>query len=122
MTKNFESKVIELEVKNVQMQEKVTELEENVQHQDSLLTSLLQEKHGRTAATDSEFAPMNQSAVAINGLPSSCGDVIQDDCPHLEWILFHNGTRNDIESVCWDFTEPPNDASKYLNLIRIFIF
>jgi hypothetical protein len=54
----------------------VTKLEAKVEQQDSLLTSLLREKNERTAAaTDSVSISDNQSAVAINGLPSSCADL-----------------------------------------------
>jgi hypothetical protein len=63
-------------VKNLETE--VSELKAKVAQQDSLLFDLLQEKNERTAAAANfEFAPMrsNQSAVAINGLPSSCDDL-----------------------------------------------
>jgi hypothetical protein len=70
-------KVIQLEAKNVQQEVKIGKLEAKVEQQDSLLTSLLREKNERTAAAATDSVPMsnNQSAVAINGLPSSCGDL-----------------------------------------------
>jgi hypothetical protein len=51
----------------------VAELETKVTQQDLLLFDLLREKNERTAAANHfEFSPMstNESAVAINGLPS----------------------------------------------------
>ena len=90
IVKNLESEVTELKAKDVQMQtkvnelelrdvemrdkttnleNKVTELDAKIAQQDSLLSDLLQEKNERTAAA------ANQSAVSINGLPSSCGDL-----------------------------------------------
>ena len=116
IVKNFESEVTELKsemsevkAKDVQMQNKMNELElENVQmrdkiaQQDSLLFDLLQEKNERTAA-----AAANQSAVAINGLPSSCDDLK---------IIGHtlNGFYSIVgsammESVYCDFSKLPTD-------------
>ena len=116
IVKNLESKVTELEAKdvqvrdkvneleleNVQMREKVTELEDKIAQQDSLLFDLLQEKNERTAA-----AAANQSAVAINGLPSSCDDLK---------IIGHtlNGFYSIVgsammESVYCDFSKLPSD-------------
>jgi hypothetical protein len=67
--KNLESTAIELEAK-------VTVMEAKIEQQDSLLTSLLREKNERTAAaTYSVPSSNNPSAVAINGLPSSCADL-----------------------------------------------
>ena len=116
IVKNLESKVTELEAKDVQvrdkvnelelrdveMREKVTELEDKIAQQDSLLFDLLQEKNERTAA-----AAANQSAVAINGLPSSCDDLK---------IIGHtlNGFYSVMgsammESVYCDFSKLPSD-------------
>ena len=123
IVKNLESKVTELEAKDVQvrdkvnelelrdveMREKVTELEakdvemrDKIAQQDSLLFDLLQEKNERTAA-----AAANQSAVAINGLPSSCDDLK---------IIGHtlNGFYSVVgstmmESVYCDFSKLPSD-------------
>ena len=69
IVKNLESEVTELKAKDVEMREKVTELEDKIAKQDSLLSDLLREKNERTAAA------ANPSPVAINGLPSSCGDL-----------------------------------------------
>jgi hypothetical protein len=126
--KSLESKVIQLESKDVEMQEKLTELEAKVQQQDSLLTSLLREKNERTAATGFDSLPIssNQSAIAINGLPSSCGDL--KIIGHI-WsgIYFVMGTGK-MESVYCDFTKLPDDAGKnsiltiYAISIIIYIF
>jgi hypothetical protein len=108
------------------MQEKFTELEAKVQQQDSLLTSLLREKNERIAATDFDSsAPVsiNQSAVSINGLPSSCGDLKM--IGHI-WngIYFVMGSSM-MESIYCDFTKVPQDAGKFLiffyNYLLLFI-
>jgi hypothetical protein len=69
------------------------ELQAKVEQQDSLLTSFLREKNEWTpaAATDSIPIGNNLSAVAINGLPSSCADLKM--IGHI-WsgILFRYGT------------------------------
>jgi len=95
IVKNLESKVTELEAKDVEMRNKIAQ-------QDSLLFDLLQEKNERTAA-----AAANQSAVAINGLPSSCDDLK---------IIGHtlNGFYSVVgstmmESVYCDFSKLPSD-------------
>jgi hypothetical protein len=110
IVKNLESEVTELKAKDVQMQNKMNELElENVQmrdkisQQDSLLFDLLQEKNERTAAA------ANGSAVAINGLPSSC-----DDLKLIGHTL--NGFYSVVgsammESVYCDFSKLPTDPS-----------
>ena len=94
IVKNLESEVTELKAKNVQMRDKVAQ-------QDSLLFDLLREKHERTAAV------ANGSAVAINGLPSSCDDLK---------IIGHtlNGFYSIVgsammESVYCDFSKLPTD-------------
>ena len=105
--KNLES---ELKVKDVQMRDKttnlenkVTELEDKIAQQDSLLFDLLQEKNERTAAA------ANGSTVAINGLPSSCGDLKK--IGHI-WSGFYSikGAKM-IESVYCDFSKLPSDPS-----------
>jgi hypothetical protein len=103
IVKNFESQVTELKDKDVEMREKVNELEEKIAQQDSLLFDLLQEKNERTAAS------ANGSAVAINGLPSSCDDLK---------IIGHtlNGFYSIVgsammESVYCDFSKLPTDPS-----------
>jgi hypothetical protein len=97
--KNLESKVTELEAKNAQ--------------QDSLLSDLLREKNERIAAKHFEFASMrsNQSAVAVNGLPSSC-----DDLKLIGHTL--NGFYSIIgsammESVYCNFNKLPSDPGKH---------
>ena len=81
------------------MKDAVKSLEAKVQEQDSLLTSLLREKNERTEVADSNFAPINQSAVAINGLPSSCELDLKMIIGHI-WSGFYSimGSAT-IESV-----------------------
>jgi hypothetical protein len=115
IVKNLESEVTELKsevsevkAKDVQMQNKttnlenkVTELEDKVARQDSLLFDLLQEKNERTAAA------ANGSAVAINGLPSSCGDLKM--IGHI-WSGFYSIAGSAmIDSVYCDFNKLPSD-------------
>jgi hypothetical protein len=101
----LESKVIQLESNDVEMKEKVTELEAKVQQQDSLLTSLLREKTERAA--ENGFDSSQATAVAINGLPSSC-----EDLKTIGHTLngFHSvmGSAR-MESVYCDFTKLPGD-------------
>jgi hypothetical protein len=113
--KSLESKVIQLELT-------VTELKAKVQQQDSLLTSILREKNERTVATDSDSSLTSnnqnnlESAVAINGLPSSCDHLKM--MGHI-WngIYFVIMGTAKIESVYCDFTKLPNDAGR--DLIRM---
>ncbi len=104
--KSFESTAIEL-------QAKVTQLEAKVEQQDSLLTSILREKNERTAATDFNSVSINnnQSAVFINGLPSSCGDLklIGHTLNGLYSVM---GSAAKIESVFCDFSQTPESACK----------
>ena len=105
---NLESKVTELEAKDFQMQIKVAQ-------QDSLLSDLLREKNERTAAANRfEYAPMrsNESAVAINGLPSSCGDLKM--IGHTLNGLYSVKGEKMIESVYCDFTQLPGNESKFI--------
>jgi hypothetical protein len=119
VVKNLESKVIELraevESKNAQMQEKVTkldvknaQLEAKVQEQDSLLFDLLREKTERNEASGSNFAAINQSAVAINELPSSCSD-LKTIGHTLNGFYSIMGSAM-MESVYCDFLKLPSDA------------
>jgi hypothetical protein len=112
-----DSQLKSLESKVIQLESTVTELKAKVQQQDSLLTSILREKNERTVATDTDSSltsnnQNNQSAVAINGLPSSCDDLKM--MGHI-WngIYFVMGTAK-IESVYCDFTKLPNDAGRDL--------
>jgi hypothetical protein len=82
------------------------------------LTSLLREKNERTAAaTDSVSISNNASAVAINGLPSSCEDLKM--IGHI-WsgIYFVMGSAK-MESVYCDFTKLPDDAGKCYKFSRL---
>ena len=106
IVKNLESEVTELKANDVEMRDKIAQ-------QDSLLFDLLQEKNERTAAANHfESAPIrsNQSAVAFNGLPSSCDDLK---------IIGHtlNGFYSVMglammESVYCDFSKLPSDLGK----------
>ena len=93
----------ELELRDVEMRNKVTELEAKIAQQDSLLSDLLQEKNERTAAA------ANQSAVAINGLPSSCGDLKL--IGHLWSGIYSIEGSSMMESVYCDFSNPSSDPS-----------
>ena len=112
VVKSLESKVTELESKDVQMQGKLTELEAKVEQQDLLISDLLREKIERVKInTGSSPMGADQSAVAvINGLPSSCGDLT---------VMGHtlNGFYSVmgsamLESVYCDFSKLPSDAGK----------
>ena len=102
-----------LEAKDVQMQTKIAQ-------QDSLLSDLLREKNERTAAANHfESAPISnyQSAVSVNGLPSSCSDLK---------LIGHtlNGFYSIVgsavmESVFCDFSKLPSDPSKMILSILI---
>jgi hypothetical protein len=104
MKQVFESTAIE-------MQGKVTVLEAKVEQQDSLLTSLLREKNERTAAaTDSVPSSNYPSAVAINGLPSSCGDLKMIGHTLNGFYSIMGSAK--MESVFCDFTKLPDDPGK----------
>jgi hypothetical protein len=103
-------KVTQLEAKNVQLEVKIEKLEAKVEQQDSLLTSLLREKNERTAAPDSIPISNNPSAVAINGLPSSCGDLKM--IGHTLNGFYSVMGLAKMESVYCDFTKLPDDAGK----------
>jgi hypothetical protein len=110
-------KVIQLEAKNVQQEVKIGKLEAKVEQQDSLLTSLLREKNERTAAPDSVPISNNASAVAIPGLPSSCGDLKM--IGHSLSGFYSVMGSSMMESVYCDFTKLPDDAGKFFVLSRI---
>jgi hypothetical protein len=97
---------------------KVIQLEAKVEQQDSLLTSLLREKNERTAAA-TDYVPIgnNQSAVFINGLPSSCADLKMIGHT-LSGIYSVMGSAK-MESVYCDFTKLPDDAGKCFKFSRI---
>jgi hypothetical protein len=105
MKQVFESTAIELRAK-------VTVLEAKVEQQDSILTSLLREKNERTAAAATDSVPIsnNQSAVAINGLPSSCEDL--RTIGHIWSGIFSVMGSAKMESVYCNFTLLTDDAGK----------
>jgi hypothetical protein len=97
IVKNLESEVNELKAKDVQMQNKIAQ-------QDSLLFDLLQEKNERTAAA------ANPSAVAINGLPSSCDDL--KIIGHTLNGFYSIAGSAMMESVYCDFSKLPSDPGR----------
>jgi hypothetical protein len=108
IVKNLESEVTELKAKDVQVRDKVNELElrdvemrDKIAQQDSLLFDLLQEKNERTAAA------ANRSAVAINGLPTSCVDL--KIIGHTLNGFYSIAGLAMIESVYCDFSKLPSD-------------
>ena len=106
----MQNKMNELEFRDVEMRNKVTELEAKIAQQDSLLFDLLQEKNERTAAAANfESAPMrsNQSAVSINGLPSSCSDLKM--IGHILSGFYSIAGSAMMESVYCDFSKLPSD-------------
>jgi hypothetical protein len=112
-------KVIQLEAKNVQLEVKIGKLEAKVEQQDSLLTSFLREKNERKAAAATDSVPIsnNQSAVSINGLPSSCGDLKM--IGHTLNGFYSVMGSAMMESVYCDFTKLPDDAGKCFRFSRI---
>ena len=110
--KNLESKDVQMREKVTSLEDTVTELKAKVAQQDSLLSDLLREKNERTAANHFESTLMrsNLSAVAINGLPSSCGDLKM--IGHI-WSGFYSIAGSSMmESVYCDFTKVPSDPGK----------
>ena len=113
--KNLESKDVQMREKVTSLEDTVTELKAKVAQQDSLLSDLLREKNERTAANHFESALMrsNQSAVAINGLPSSCGDLKL--IGHI-WSGFYSVMGSAMmESVYCDFNKLPSDPGKFFS-------
>jgi hypothetical protein len=107
-----------LESTAIELRAKVTQLEAKVEQQDSLLTSILREKNERTAAaTDSVPISDNQSAVAINGLPSSCEDL--REIGHIWSGIYSVMGLVKMESVYCDFTKNTNETGKYFRFSRI---
>jgi hypothetical protein len=120
-------KVIQLEAKNVQLEVKIGKLEAKVEQQDSLFkTCFSREKNERTAAaTDSVSISNNPSAVAINGLPSSCADL--KSIGHIWSGIYSVMGSTMMESVYCDFTKLPDDAGKCfrfspINQLQLSIF
>ncbi len=123
--KNLEVKVEELKnLKStaIELQEKVAVLGAKVEQQDSLLSSFLREKNERTAATDFNSVSINnnQSAVFINGMPSSCADLRMIG-HNLNGFYSVIGSTM-MESVYCDFTKLPSDAGKFHKFSRIIQF
>jgi hypothetical protein len=84
------------------LESEVTELKDKVARQDSLLFDLIKEKNERTAA-----AAANPSAVAINGLPSSCDDL--KIIGHTLNGFYSIAGSAMMESVYCDFSKLPSD-------------
>ncbi len=113
--------VLKVEAKNAQMEVKIEKLEAKIEQQDSLLTSLSREKNERSAAaTDSVPISNNPSAVAINGLPSSCADL--NTIGHTLNGFYSVMGSAKMESVYCDFTKLPDDEGKYFRFSRIIQF
>jgi hypothetical protein len=112
-------KVIQLEAKNVQLEEKIGKLEAKVEQQDSLFKNYFsREKNERkAAATGSVPISNNQSAVAINGLPSSCGDLKM--IGHTLNGFYSVMGSSMMESVYCDFTKLPSDAGNPFRFSQI---
>ncbi len=112
-------KVIQLEAKNVQLEVKIGKLEAKVEQQDSLFQNYFsREKNERTAAaTDSIPISNNPSAVAINGLPSSCADL--REIGHIWSGIFSVMGSAKMESVYCDFNKDTNETGKYFRFSRI---
>ena len=100
IVKNFESEVSELKSKVTELEAKDVEMQNKIAQQDSLLSDLLRES-----------APMrsNESAVAINGLPSSCGDLKM--IGHIWSGIYSIKGAKMMESVYCDFSKLPSDPS-----------
>ncbi len=119
MKQLFEStaiELIELKAKNVQLEVRIGKLEAKVIQQDSYFS---REKNERTAAAATNSIPIgnNQSAVSINGLPSSCGDLKM--IGHIWSGIYSVMGSAMMESVYCDFTKLPDDAGKRFRFSRI---
>jgi hypothetical protein len=102
IVKNFESEVTELKSEISELKAKDVQMRDKVAQQDSLLLDLLQEKNERTAA-----AAANGSAMAINGLPSSCADL--KIIGHIWSGIYSIVGSAMMESVYCDFSKLPSD-------------
>ena len=110
IVKNLESEVSELKSEVTELKANDVEMRDKIAQQDSLLFDLLQEKNERTAAANHfESSPMrsNQSAVAINGLPSSCDDL--KIIGHTLNGFYSIAGSAMMESVYCDFSKLPSD-------------
>ena len=108
----MQNKLNELEFKDDLMLDKVTHLEAKVAQQDSLLFDLSREKIERTAANHFESAPISnyQSALSVNGPPSSCSDLKMIG-HSLNGFYSIVGSAM-IESVFCDLSKLPSDLGK----------
>jgi hypothetical protein len=104
IVKNFESEVSELKSEVTKLEANDIEMQIKIAQQDSLLFDLLQEKNERTAA-----AAANQSAVAINELPSSCSDLKK--IGHIWPGIYSVMGSAMMESVYCDFNKLSSDPS-----------
>ena len=101
IVKNLESEVSELKSEVTEWKAKDVEMRDKIAQQDSLLFELLQEKNERIAAA------ANPSAVAINGLPSSCDDL--KIIGHTLNGFYSIAGSAMMESVYCDFSKLPSD-------------
>jgi hypothetical protein len=112
-------KVIQLEANNVQLEVKIGKLEAKVEQQDSLFKNYFSREKNELTATTANSVPSSnyQSAVSINGLPSSCADLKM--IGHI-WNGFYSvmGTAK-MESVYCDFSKLPEDAGKCFRFSQI---
>ena len=114
----LEKKVTNLEAQLKQNSEdkeglasQVTELKSKVQQQEKILSVLLKEK--KEPSTDfNNSINTHLSAVAINGLPSTCADL--KSIGHILNGFYSVMGPAMMESVYCDFTKLPGDAGKYL--------
>ncbi len=119
IVKNFESEVSELKSKVTELELKDVEMRDKIAQQDSLLSDLLREKNERTASANhfDSMRSSNESAVAINGLPSSCSDLKM--IGHTLNGFYSVAGSAMMESVYCDFNKLPSDTGKCFILIEI---
>ena len=112
IVKNLESTDVQMREKVTNLENKVTELEAKNAQQDSLLSDLLREKNERTAANHFESASIssNQSEVALTLMPSSCGGLKLSG--HTLNGFYSIVGSSMMESVFCDFSRLPIDPGK----------
>lgn len=91
------------------MAAQVAELKSKVQQQETILSAVLNEKNEPSTHLN-DLINTHQSEVAINGLPSSCGDLKMIG-HSLNGFYFIMGNKT-MESVNCDFSKIPSDAGK----------
>jgi hypothetical protein len=101
----------------------VAELKSKVHQQETILSAVLNEKNELKASSThlNDLINTHQSEVAINGLPSSCGDLKMIG-HSLNGFYFVMGNKT-MESVYCDFSKIPSDAGKLFirsNITLIF--